>query len=189
MKRTSRLMNRITRTRQQIVTTLGLIFILAVLGACASQPVPGIANNPSVESTKALTQPPTQTAASAPVERTARPTEALPGGVEWVPTTAVPVTGEVPAEILATILDDLARRANVDQKEIQVIRAEAVVWNDGSLGCPRPGVFYTQAIVDGYWVVGEANGQKYDYRVTKSGHFSLCEQGLAPLTPAGTPES
>jgi hypothetical protein len=30
------------------------------------------------------------------------------------------------------------------------------VWNDGSLGCPEPGMMYTQALVNGYWLIIEA---------------------------------
>ena len=47
---------------------------------------------------------------------------------------------------------------------IQVVQATATTWNDGSLGCPERGVMYTQALVDGYHVIVEANGQKLDYR-------------------------
>jgi len=177
----------------QILACMGFFFVLSAIVSCAPQPVPGIPNNPSVKPEFTTTPDhlptPSQTRSPTLMERTARPTEALPSGVEWVPTTPAPVTGEVPDEILEPILDDLVRRVNVDRTEVQVIRAEAVVWNDGSLGCPQSGVFYTQAIVNGYWVVGEVNGQKYDYRVTSSGHFMLCDQGFPLLTPPGTPES
>jgi hypothetical protein len=37
-----------------------------------------------------------------------------------------------------------------------VVQAEAVTWPDGALGCPEPGIVYTQALVPGYWVVVEA---------------------------------
>src|SRR5438105_6235108 len=59
-------------------------------------------------------------------------------------------------------------------------RAESVVWNDGSLGCPEPEMMYTQALVNGYWVVIDASGQNYDFRVDNRGNFRLCPPGPRP---------
>jgi hypothetical protein len=96
--------------------------------------------------------------------------EIVPAVTPWPP-----VTGEVPAALLDQIIADLAGRLGVPVGEIEVVRGEAVVWNDGSLGCAEPGMMYTQALVDGYWVVLEYEGQLYDYRATEGGHFRLCE--------------
>jgi hypothetical protein len=65
------------------------------------------------------------------------------------------------------------------------VRAESVVWSDGSLGCPEPGMEYTQALVNGYWVIVEAAGKKYDFRVGGGGSFRLCPpgQGQPPSQP------
>ena len=69
-----------------------------------------------------------------------RPTQPLPGGLETVEMpTSVPMTGEVPEEIFSEIIADLVERSGVERVDIQVVRAEAVVWNDGALGCPAPG--------------------------------------------------
>jgi hypothetical protein len=56
-------------------------------------------------------------------------------------------------------------------------------WNDGSLGCPEPGNMYTEALVNGYWVIIKARGQTYDFRADSRGSFILCPpgQGLPPL--------
>ena len=65
------------------------------------------------------------------------------------PTEAItPVTGEVPTELLDTILKDLSERTGAALEKISVIQSQAIVWNDGSLGCPQPGVMYTQALVN-----------------------------------------
>ena len=50
-----------------------------------------------------------------------------------------------------------------------------MTWSDGSLGCPRPGQVYTQALVPGYQVVLEVEGRQYDYRATERGYYVLCE--------------
>ena len=95
-------------------------------------------------------------------------------------------TGEVPEALLNKIVDDLVARTGADPASIEVVRAEEVVWGDGSLGCPQPGMMYTQALVDGYWVVLRTGGQDYDYRATQSGYFVLCEgQKLQPFTTPG----
>jgi hypothetical protein len=60
---------------------------------------------------------------------------------------------------------------------MSVVRSEELVFSDGSLGCGRPGQVSTQALVPGYRVVLSLDGKQYDYRVTRQGAFTLCEQG------------
>lgn len=85
------------------------------------------------------------------------------------------MTEAVPDAILAPILADAARRAGVSEDDIDLIVGEPVTWTDGSLGCPEPGMMYTQALVDGFHVVVEAGGEELDYRVDRTGGFRLCE--------------
>jgi hypothetical protein len=106
-----------------------------------------------------------------------RPVASSPVVSTVPPSTGAPVTGEVPAEILAGILADAAERTGVPEDAIEVVRAEAVTWSDGSLGCPEPGMLYTQALVDGFQVVVNADGEELDYRVGQGGSFRLCETG------------
>jgi hypothetical protein len=49
-----------------------------------------------------------------------------------------------------------------------------MAWNDGSLGCPQPGEFYTQMLTSGYRVRIAAGSEKLDYRLAESGFFRLC---------------
>jgi hypothetical protein len=99
------------------------------------------------------------------------------------------VTGEVPDELLKKIIADLTERTGIPADRVLVTRSQATIWNDGSLGCPQPGVFYTQALVHGFWVILEAGGQTYDYRASDSGYFFMCQNAILPLAPAGTPGS
>ena len=87
------------------------------------------------------------------------------------------MTGELPDEILEGILADAARRTGASEETIEVVRADAMTWNDGSLGCPEPGMLYTQALVDGFQVILDADGEELDYRVGQGGSFRLCEDG------------
>jgi len=94
---------------------------------------------------------------------------------------------QVPEAILNSILKEAAKLANVPPQELVIVRAEAVVWNDGSLGCPEPGMEYTQALINGYWVVIKAAGQTYDFRVDRGGSFRLCPEGRGhPPLPSDT---
>jgi hypothetical protein len=91
------------------------------------------------------------------------------------------VTGETPASLLEDILADVVERTSATQEAVVIIRDQEVVWSDGSLGCPQPGVFYTQALVPGYWVVLQVGGEEYDYRASEQGFFVLCEGGGLPF--------
>ena len=94
---------------------------------------------------------------------------------------------QVPEASLGPILKEAAKLANVPPQELVIVRAEAVVWNDGSLGCPEPGMEYTQALINGYWVVIKAAGQTYDFRVDRGGSFRLCPEGRGnPPLPSNT---
>ena len=89
-----------------------------------------------------------------------------------------------------SIINDLAGKPGISSNAISVVEAQYVVWNDGSLGCPKPGEFYTQATVNGYRVVLQAGGKQYDYRASEKGYFSLCEMPMPPgQPPVGTPSS
>jgi hypothetical protein len=85
------------------------------------------------------------------------------------------VSGEVPQQLLDQIERDLATKAAVEVAAIQVIEIKSVTWNDGSLGCPEPGKFYTQALVPGFQVILRVNGRDFDYRASERGDFRLCE--------------
>lgn len=87
-------------------------------------------------------------------------------------------TGEVPIDVFEIVLNDLLGRTGSDRSSVSVIKAEAVVWKDGSLGCPQPGVMYTQALVNGYLIVFMTDGEEYDYHVSENGIFVLCENNL-----------
>jgi hypothetical protein len=96
-----------------------------------------------------------------------------------------PTTGEAPADLLNAIVDDLAAQEQVNREDIEVERAESVIWPSGALGCPEPGVMYTQAQVPGYWVVLRAGEKQYDYRASGKGHFRRCKPSFKIQLPVG----
>jgi hypothetical protein len=110
---------------------------------------------------------------------------------ERVPGDMPPVTGKAPEDVLSPIIADVAERTGAEPAEIEVLRSQSITWNDGSLGCPKPGMGYTQALVEGYWVVLSYQGQEFDYRLDKGEAFFLCEEPMLPglgLPGSGKPK-
>lgn len=64
---------------------------------------------------------------------------------------------------LAQAIADLANKADADPADIEVVANDQVTWRDGSLGCPEPGMMYTQALVDGYRIVLRVSGTDFFY--------------------------
>jgi hypothetical protein len=110
-------------------------------------------------------------ATSGPIHTTTPTPKSTPTGE----TRTVP--SEIPQKILDPILKEAASLAKVARDQLVIVRAESVIWNDGSLGCPEPGMGYTQALVNGYWVVIKGGGQTFDFRVGSGGSFRLCPEG------------
>jgi hypothetical protein len=79
------------------------------------------------------------------------------------------------------VLDDLLERLDAGREAIAVEQAERVIWPDGSIGCPQPGMMYTQALVPGYRIVLRVGDERFDYHASERGYFVLCEGGLAPV--------
>ena len=88
--------------------------------------------------------------------------------------TTMPISEQEQLPIVAPAKADLATRLRVQAVELEVISAEEVTWPDGSLGCPEPGMSYTQALVDGSKVVLGHEGRVYVYHAGDDGQPFLC---------------
>ena len=71
---------------------------------------------------------------------------------------------------------DLGRRLGVDISEIDLGDIASVTWPDLSLGCPRPGQVYGQAIVPGYRITLSAGGRAYVYHTDARTRFVICPE-------------
>ncbi len=71
-------------------------------------------------------------------------------------------------------LADTARRRQLTPSTLQVALAEAVTWPDGSLGCPQPGMLYTQALVPGYRIRILAGNETLEYHASQRGQPAYC---------------
>jgi len=195
--------------RKLVVWVASLVLAALLASGCASSSPAGRAidapaNSTAESATEPATGPPAEpalnvTQAAAPLDEDAQePTiqsredrldlmtpKAIPDVV--YPEDVNPVTGEAPQEIVDAIMADLSASAGVLLDSIQITRAESVVWPDGSLGCAKPDEMYTQAPVNGYWMVLEAAGERYDYRANSNGFFFACEGSRRAPSVLATP--
>ena len=91
------------------------------------------------------------------------------------PGTSSATNADVPPKRWAAIIGDLTTRG-VPTDAVALVSARSTTWNDGSLGCPKPGQSYTQALVEGMQVVVKIGALEYDYRFGRSDHPQLCER-------------
>jgi len=76
-------------------------------------------------------------------------------------------TGMTPA--ISAAITALSGTLNLPPGQITVVSAEAVEWPDGCLGVQKLGVMCTQAIVPGYKIILEANGEQYEFHTDEDG--------------------
>ncbi len=98
---------------------------------------------------------------------------------ERAPAPAATVTGEVPQVVMDRAMRALEKLTGAERSAFKLVTAEETIWPDWALGCPLPGMVYTQATVPGYHVVLEHAGREYDYRAGGTQYLMLClEPGL-----------
>jgi len=86
--------------------------------------------------------------------------------------------------VVGIALAHAAETTGLSADELEVVSAEDVVWPDGSMGCPRPDVVYTQAPVPGYRVQIRAQQSLLNYHADSKGYVIFC-----PGTLGTDPES
>lgn len=78
---------------------------------------------------------------------------------------------------------DLSGRLGVAPEQIEVVSVEAVVWPDGGLGCPQPGMLYPQVLQDGMRIRLAVDGVIYQYHSGGRRVPFLCENPAEPAPP------
>jgi hypothetical protein len=136
-----------------------LVIIASLLAACT-------AGAPGSSSTEIPGTP-------APTEAAAPEISVITEAVDKVPTdTPVPTPDPnqttIP-EAATNVIKILADRLGVSVGEIKVASVEQVQWPDGCLGAAKPDEMCTQAMVDGYRIILQANGKSYEFRTNMTG--------------------
>ena len=84
-------------------------------------------------------------------------------------------TEMTPAQIAA--LTHLSMELNLPADRITLVSTETVTWPDGCLGVQKMGVMCTQALVDGYRIIFDANGKEYEVHTNKTGSSAALASG------------
>lgn len=100
-------------------------------------------------------------------------------------------TGPVPTDLdqqprVQAAISDLARRLGVPEEDVAVAGWAEVTWPDGALGCPQPGMMYTQALVPGEQLVLRATGELFSYHAARGEEFQFCADPTAPVQEGQT---
>src|SRR5262245_32195965 len=104
------------------------------------------------------------------------PTETLQGPTpNATPAQPMP-TNSFLRQVTNQAVQDLASRLAVPPERIEFLELKSMLWPDGGLGCPRPGMVYPQVQQDGYLIRLRAGKREFEYHGGgRRGPF-LCEK-------------
>ena len=181
--------NPFLRPARRPAVALALLLGTAGLTGCGETDAPGA---PTVPPPSSSTDTGTATGSTSPTaptsEDTVKPSDGQispqPTGADGLPTGPVPDDVVERPEVQEAIEAEAERRG-VEASEVSVAGYAEVTWRDGSLGCPQPGMMYTQALVPGQQLVLEVDGSLASYHSATSGSFTYCANPQAPL-PGGS---
>jgi hypothetical protein len=115
------------------------------------------------------------------------------GGGGQVPTPAAPLPSPAPASPVPRVLPgstsnadpqpsvdaalrDAAEHLGVSPADLHVDQVDARQWGDSSLGCPKPGLMYSQIVTPGFLIVVSAPGKQLEYHSDARGRVVLCQE-------------
>lgn len=81
----------------------------------------------------------------------------------------------------------LAQRLNIEPESITLSEAREVTWRSGALGCPEPGMNYTQALVPGALIFLQTGNEVHGYHAKIGAKPFYCPRQRAeqPLSGQG----
>jgi hypothetical protein len=86
--------------------------------------------------------------------------------------------------LIETAKQDLAQRLSISTSDIVLVDAKEVVWSDGSLGCPQPGMMYAQVLTPGYLIKLKYDIRDFEYHAGKERSLTYCKNPLPPVDGA-----
>ena len=188
--RAKRLLHKTKLARVLVFLTL----MPLVMAAC------GTAGSPTLHSVGSTSLPPTKTITQEDAKPTLHPDATLtlrttpiiintstPVKDQLVVITSTPLSTQTSTEyhLVTQAKEDLTQRLSIPIDDIVLVSMEEVTWRDGSLGCPKPGMSYTQALVNGSLIVLSVDERKYRYHSGRGGAPFLCENKSDPPLPPG----
>ena len=154
----------------RLALSILFVLLLAGCGAAGAPTGEGSTTSPTTTSAPAnASQPATVSAAPAAPQATA-----APAGMSLEPGSAEEKAAQALARKLGVAVDTLRLTAKGPQE-----------WSDGSLGCPAPGMMYTQAIVPGFKFTFSDGTKTYDVHTDESGVRAVLCQNKQPADLEG----
>jgi hypothetical protein len=154
------------------ITLIGLLIL--ALAACSprAQPTTAVIETGATEE---------------PEEKSATPTYTSP---QPTPTQAVPPESPLPTPpanpAAAAAIAHLVAELELSPQDVTILSIEEMQWRDGSLGCPQPGMVYIQAIIPGYRILLQAEGETYDVHTDQAGStVVLCDLPVEEFNARG----
>ena len=77
-------------------------------------------------------------------------------------------------EQVAFARNDLAKRLDVKVESVLLLNARTVTWRSGALGCPKPGMAYTDALVPGVSIFLKVDNSLHAYHAKTEGNPFYC---------------
>jgi hypothetical protein len=173
----------ISRPLRASAPALALALVLG-LGGCGTDETPPAGDTtptPTTEDAAPTTDIAAPSRDDTPTTKEPSVTPNLPSD----PSGAALPTGPVPTDVLEqdnvqAAVADLAKRESADEADVTVAGYHSVTWRDGSIGCPKPGMMYTQALVPGHLLVLKLEDQLYSYHSGGDGKFAYCANPVLP---------
>ena len=86
----------------------------------------------------------------------------------------------IPPEATAAVdaaMQAAAPHLGVNPDQLRVTQVEARQWPDSSLGCPQPGLLYSQIVTPGFLIIiSSASGKQLEYHTDAGAHVVLCKE-------------
>lgn len=133
-------------------TLLSLLILAVLVSACAPTPT----KQPEIPATASYPNP------SYPNPSYPNPTDASAANL-------------TPAQQAALTL--LSQTLNLPLDQLTLVSTESVTWSNGCLDVERPDTMCTQAVVEGYRIMIEANGREYEVRTNETGSMAVLASG------------
>ena len=159
--------------RIALIIVLGLLLV-----ACGNATVPaGPVSDSNVTTTPALEITPAVTTA---------PTAEITPGTTLTATGASAVASPVAGSVEAKVAQALSKKTGVDTSKLVLTTKDALDWPDSALGCPAPGMMYSQIVTSGFKLIYSDGAKTYEVHTDRSGNRAVLCQNKQPVELSGS---
>ena len=147
-------------SRAPLIIAFSLVLITCSACGEPQETSPGASATPSADPTPGSTTTPASAPAIIDMTRNSPPT-ADDGSM-------------TPQQQIAHAQADLTTRLGLNPADVRVLSSGPVTWRSGAIGCPKPGMNYTQALVPGFQIILQAGQTTHHYHAESGGQPFYC---------------